>query len=368
MHYEETAALEKFILAYLQRAGALTEQESYATLGVLLPEDLVGHFGEEQLVLAFDYEVAEETEGSLFITHGSPFLDKTVESILQSYGRFTARYWSGPLPDLPRKFEQKHLSSLDFRRCRPPKVNMHIVEECVFYEFNYRCTFRSHEKSEQILTIVMNGSNGQVQTNSLEAWQRNVLAEERDYTLPKAKLLPLNRLYQTACQTTEQATQLRAEKIMAQGSRQRMKELAKIAGYYDELTAEIQKKLTGTGDPKKGARLEQQLSATIADRDRRQKDAAERYGVEVDVRLDHVVAYHIPCLWVKLELMHKERVLAFTVLFNPLLNEIELPVCGCCGRQIISLVPEQERFVCLECSNGAKPVNIPRQEDIVKCP
>ena len=71
MQYEETLNLEKFILAYLQRAGALTEQESYATLGVLFPEDLVQHFGEEQLLLAFDYEVAEETEGSLFVTHGS---------------------------------------------------------------------------------------------------------------------------------------------------------------------------------------------------------------------------------------------------------------------------------------------------------
>lgn len=354
MHYEETSGLEKFVLTYLQRAGALTEQESYATLGVLLPEDLVGYFGEEQLLLTFDYEVAEETEGSLFITHGSPFLDKTVESILQSYGRFTARYWSGPLPELPRNFEQKHLSNLDFRRCRPPKVNMHIVEECVFYECNYRCTFRSHEKSEQIVTIVLNGSNGQVQSNFLEAWQRNILAEEREYILPKAKLLPIDRLYQTACQNTEQATQIRAEKIMAQGAWQKKKELAKIAGYYDELEAEIQKKLTGTGDPKKRARLEQQLSATFADRERRQKDATERYGVEVDIHLDHIVAYLIPCLWVKLELRHKDQVRAFTVLYNPLLNEIEMPVCVCCGRQTLSLVPEQERFVCLECSVGAK--------------
>lgn len=352
MLFEKTPSLEKFVLDYLRRAGALIEQESYATSEVLLPEDLVRYFGEEQLLLAFDYEVAEETEGSLFITHGSPFLDKTVESVLQSYGRFTVTYWSGPIPELPRNFEQKVLAKLDFRRCRPPKVSLHVVEECVFYGFNFRCTFRSHEKSEEVVTVVLNGSNGQVQTDFFEAWEKNIPAEEREYSLTRAKLLPLEGLYHAACRNAEQATQIWAEKIMTQGAWQKKKELAKIAGYYDELAAEIHKKLTGTGDLKKKARLEQQLSATLADRERREKDAVERYGVEADIRLDHVVAYYIPCLWVKLELVHKDQVRTFTVVYNPLSTEIETPVCERCGRQTISLVPEQDGFVCPECSGG----------------
>jgi hypothetical protein len=352
--FEETPDLQKFVLDYLQRSGALTEQESYATLGVLLPDDLIGYFGEEQLRLAFDYEVAEETEGSLFITHGSPFLDKTVESILQSYGRFTVGYWSGPIPELPRNFEQKVLAKLDFRRCRPPKVSIHVVEEGVFYGFNFRCTFRSHEKSEEVVTVVLNGSTGQVQTDFFQSWQKNIPAEEREYSLLRAKLLPLDGLYQSACREAEQVTQIGAEKIMTQGAWQKKKELAKIAGYYSELAAEIQKKLAGKEDPKRKVRLEQQLSATIADRERREKDAAERYGVEVDIRLDHVVAYYIPCLWVKLELAHKDQVRAFTVLYNPLSNEIEMPVCERCGRQTFSLVPDQDGFVCPECSGGGK--------------
>lgn len=350
MQFEEKPDLEKFVLAYLQRAGALTEQESYAILEVLLPEDLSSYFGEEQLLLAFDYEVAEETENSLFVTHGSPFLDKTVESVLQRYGRFTVRYWSGPVPELPRNFALKFLANLDFQRCRQPKVNMHMVEECAFYSFNFRCAFRSHEKSEQIITVVLNGSNGQVQTKFFEAWQKNLPAEERDYSLPRVKLLSEDRLYQIACQNAEQAAQIRAEKIMTQGDWQKKKELAKIAGYYDELETEIRKKLVGTADLTKKARLEQQLSATQADRERRQKDATERYGVEVDIRLDHVVANYVPCLWVKLELAHKDQLRYFTVLYNPLLSEIEPPVCERCGRQTLSLVPEHDRFVCQECS------------------
>lgn len=352
MPFEETPDLQKFISHYLQRAGALTEQEGYAALGVLLPEDLIDHFGAEQLHLAFDYEVAEENEGSVFITHGSPFLDKAVELVLQNYGHFTARFWSGPLPELPRNFEQKVLANLDFRRCRRPKVSWHWTEECIFYGFNFRCAFRSLEKSEEVVTIVLNASNGQVQTNFFQSWQRNMIEEEREYSLPSASQRPLESLYQIACRNVEQITQRKAEAIISQGAGQKKKELGKIANYYDELASEIQRKRTGTADPKKKARLEQQLSATLADRDRREKDAAERYGVEIDIHLDHVVAYYIPCHWIKLELAHKDQVRTFTVLYNSLLNAIETPVCERCGHQTLSLVPEQEGFVCPDCSSS----------------
>lgn len=111
MLYEETPGLEKFVSDYLQRAGALTEQESYASLGVLFPDDLRRYFGEEQLLL---------------------------------------------------------------------------------------------------------GSTGQVQMNFFQSWQKNIPAEEREYSLPRAKLLLLDGLYQTACRNAEQVTQIWAEKIMKQ--------------------------------------------------------------------------------------------------------------------------------------------------------
>lgn len=355
MLYEETPRLQKFVVDYLQRAGAVADQAGYAALEVLLPEDLVGHFGEEQLLLAFDYEVAEENEGSLFITHGSPFLDKTVESVLQSLGRCTTRYRSGPPPELPRNFEQKVLAKLEFQRCRPPRISMHTVEEYVFYGFNFRCTFRSHEKSDQIVPIVLNGSNGQAQPDFLLHWQKNASVEEREHSLPRAQIIPEATLYKIACREAEQAVQVRAEKILAQGAGQKKKELEKIASYYNELVAELQKKLVGTEDSVKKARLEKQLTATLADRERREKDASERYGVEVEIRLDHVVTYHVPCLWAKLELMHKDKVLFYPVIYNPIINGIETPVCEHCGQQTLRLVPDKDDcLVCPECSEWGK--------------
>ncbi|WP_240984915.1 hypothetical protein [Acididesulfobacillus acetoxydans] len=88
----------------------------------------------------------------------------------------------------------------------------------------------------------------------------------------------------------------------------------------------------------------------MADRERRERDLDERFRVEVEIRLEHVVAYHVPCLRVRLELQHKDKVLPYTVLFNPVMGELEPPVCECCGRHVTHLIPSKESFVCENCS------------------
>ena len=39
----------------------------------------------------------------------------------------------------------------------------------------------------------------------------------------------------------------------------------------------------------------------------REENAAARYTVEAEVRLDHLVAYHLPCVHIKLEVQHKNE-------------------------------------------------------------
>ncbi|MHB8125397.1 MAG: hypothetical protein ACYDEJ_07080 [Desulfitobacteriaceae bacterium] len=349
MSEQGMVSLQSFVTTYLQRTGAVMDQPSYAYLEALLPEKIVQHLGSEHLLLAFDYEVAGENAGSQFVTHGSQFLDKVTESTINSYGRFTVLYRPGSPPQLPRNFEQKILAKLEFRRCRTPKVSMQIVEEYVYFGFYFRCIFRSYEKSEEILTIVMNGNNGLVQPDFPVWWQKIVPSERPEYTLSQASRWSVEELYKTACQEIEKAAQAQAAKIVAEVAEIKQRELAKIASYYRELTTELKRKLEGTEDSDKKNRLVKQLAATEADQERRVKDANERYGVEVEASLDHVIAYHVPCVRVKLEIQHKGEVLYYTVLYNPLAGEIETPICESCGRPIVCLVPDKGRLVCAEC-------------------
>ncbi len=349
MNEQGRVSLQGFVTTYLQRAGAIIEQPGYAFLEALLPDKIAQHLGSEHLLLAFDYEVAGENVGSQFVTHGSQFLDKVTESTMNSYGRFTALYRPGSPPQLPRNFEQKILAKLEFRRCRTPKVSMQAVEEYVYFGFYFRCIFRSYEKSEEILAIVLNGNNGQVQPNFPGWWQKIVPSEGPEYTLLQASRWSVEKLYKVACQEIEKVAQAQAAKIVTEVAGIKKRELNKIANYYCELTSELKRKLEGTEDPDKKNRLVKQLAATEADQERREKDAFERYGVEVEARLDHVVTYHVPCLRVKLEIQHKEEVLNYTVLYNPLAGEIETPVCERCGRTVVCLVPDKGSLVCTKC-------------------
>jgi hypothetical protein len=233
--------------------------------------------------------------------------------------------------------------------CRTPKVSMQVAEEYVYLGFYFRCIFRSYEKNEKMLLIVLNSNNGQVQLDFPIWWQKTVPAEKPEYALPQASRWSVEKLYQAACQEVENMAQSQAARIAAEVAGVKQKELDKIAGYYRELTLDLKKKLRGTEDPDKKSRLIKQLAATEADQERRQKDANERYGVEVEAHLDHIVAYHVPCVRVKLEIQHKGEVMNYTVLYNPLAGEIETPICKNCGRTIVCLVPDRGRLVCAEC-------------------
>ncbi len=338
--------VQDFTAAYLRRAGALAEPTGYAILDVLLPDELAAQFEHDQLLLAFDYEVANENPGSVFVTHGSQLLDKLVGLAASGYGRVTALYRSGTLPSLPRNFEQK-LSQIELVRCRPAKVSLSWAEEVPFYGFYFRTVYSSHEKSEEMLEVVLNGSTGQVQPEFTRWWQKAIPAEAAEHEMTRAPEFPLEKLYEAACRAVEKEALAGAEAVMARAAGLKQRELAKIAGYYADLEAELHKKLLAVSDKEKRARLEKQMAATQADRVRREKDVLERHGVEVDVRLDHVVVYKLPCLRVKLDVQHKDMRLNLTVLYNPLSGEVETPVCPRCGQASQRLQPDRETgFVC----------------------
>ncbi len=355
MGNSEYVNVQDFTATYLRRAGAVAEPVGYALLEVLLPDELTTQLESDQLLLAFDYEVAAENPGSVFVTHGSQFMDKVIGLASAGYGLGTVLYRSGPLPALSRNFEQK-LSRIEFVRCRPPKVSLSWVEEVVFYGYYFRTVYRSHEKSEDLLEVVLNSSTGQPQPEFARWWHRVIPAEAPEHDLTRARECPGDKLYATACREVEKQAITRAEAVMAGAASLKQRELAKIAGYYNDIVATLNKKILTANDQDKKARLEKQLAATRIDWMRREKDVVERYGVEVDVHLDHVVAYRVPCLRVKLDVQHKEAVLNLTVLYNPLSGEVETPVCPCCGQAALSLEPDREMR--LKCAGGCQPSQV----------
>ncbi|MGB9662897.1 MAG: hypothetical protein ACPL5F_12940 [Moorellaceae bacterium] len=348
--FSHNFSLADFVASCLTRAGAVIEPQGYALLYALLPEHLVPVLGKEELLLAFDYEVADETPGSIFITPGSPLLDALVRLALD-YGRVTSLYWSQKLPTIPRSLEQKILGQLDFRHCRPPRIALTWVAENIYYGFYFRSIFRSFEKVEAITPVVIEGSQALSVDIFDEQAEAFFLLDQPDYSLPSAPLKPLNEIYMSAILELDRLVRQQAETIQQSAAKLREKELAKVRSYYTETKTEITRKLQATTEPRKKSLLEQHLKAALRDEQRRVKDLYERYRVQAEVELDHIVAYHLPCVFIRLNLQHKSAILEQTVIYNPLRSKLEPVVCPRCSKPTTCLIPTREgTFVCATCS------------------
>ncbi len=339
-------SLENFFYTFLERAGAVVEKTSYGLLETIIPHELAGPFGTEELLLAFDYEVAQETPGSIFIAPGSAVLDTAVR-LAAGYGLYTVHYWPGQEVSQPKNLEQKIRKAVDYLHCRFPRVVSHHLAENVYYMFNFLCAFRSFEKTEEIIPVVVNAFNGVPYPTFDDYWQNIIPLESPSYQLAQAATRPVRELYPVACREVEEQAEKRAFLYREAGARLLQKELAKTESYYQETLSELRKKHADSSDPAKKKKLQDQLAATKADWKRRQDDIVARYDLEVEVRLDHLVACCIPCLFLQVEVQHKSSFNRQTLVYNPLSGEVEVPPCPVCGRPARVLAPDKNgRLAC----------------------
>lgn len=338
--------LRSFITSYLERAGAVVEEAGYEVVEALLPDELASHFG-EHIMLAFDYEAAQENPSAAFITYGSPLLD-TAARLAAGYGRYTVLYCPKQGFSQSRRFDQEIAEKIKFLRCRPPRIVYQWVADHVFWCFYFHAAYCSHEKVEELLTVVMDGFTGLPSPDFFKWWDKVVPANEPQYQILQAECLPVPVLYEAACREAKKLAEERALAMQGQVNLQVAREMSKVNSYYNQTLRDIEKKMAATEDAAKKERLARQMSAIHADWRRREKDILERYAMEAELRLDHLVACHLPRVHIKLEVQHKDRLLNTTLLYNLPAGCLELPICPLCRKSTAHLVPDREnRLVCV---------------------
>lgn len=342
---DQAINLRSFVTTFLGRSGAVFEEAGYELVEALLDGELSPIY-KDHLLLAFDSEVARENPSAILVTYGSTFLDE-VARLAADYGRYTILYGPDPGSKPGGRLEREIHDRVEFVLCRPPKVVHQWLEEHSFRGFYFRAVFRSYERTEDLVAVVVDSHTGLVAPDFASWWNGAVATGELQVALPRAKALGWPELYQTACQDAERQARERAAAFQAQTKSKLAGELAKVSGYYAQLTAEIERKLAATDDEAKRGRLQKQLEAVQADRRRREQDTLERYAEEVELYLDHLVEYRLPRLHVRLELQHRDQILNTTLLYNPFAHRLETPVCPLCGQPTTRLVPDGKNgFFC----------------------
>lgn len=341
----EKLDLRSFITSFLERSGAVLEEVGYGLVETLLSDEQSPHFS-EQMLLAFDYEVARENPAAIFVTYGSPMLDTTAR-LAADYGRYTVLH----CPDLgfnqSRRFDREISEKLEFLHCRPPKVVYQWLADHLFWCFYFRAVFHSYEKTEDLLPVVLDGYTGLPAPDFDRWWSKIVPSEKPQYKLACAESLSLKGLYGAACREARIQAEEKSKALQLQAAYQMSREMTKVASYYSQTVNDIEKKIKATEDDAKKERLQKQMAATRADWQRREKDTLERYAVDAELHLDHLIACHLPRVHIKLELQNKDRLLNALVLYNPLAGQLELPVCQLCHKPAARLAPDREgRLIC----------------------
>jgi hypothetical protein len=330
--------VEQFLISFLNRAGAVVEKPGYGLAEVLLPEELAASFQREELLLAFDYEVARENPGSNYVTPGSHLLDQAV-LMAREYGKYTVQFWPGKEVIFPKNLDKKISQAVTYLHCRSPRVTGLWAAENIYYAFHFLCAFRSYEKEEEMFSVVVNGCSGLPCPEFEESWQRLIPLEKAEYVLGRAPILSLAQLYEAACSGVRPQIQKKAQIMRKASARLAEREQYKTNRYYGEVISEIEARLKSATDQAKIERLQKKLEATRSEWERREKDIASRYEIEAELQLDHLVAYFTPSLFINVELQHKRSFLHHCLIFNLLLGNIEAPKCDCCGKATHTLVP-----------------------------
>ena len=350
MPSDQTINLRSFVAAYLERSGAVVEEAGYEPVEALLDGELSPIF-KEHLLLAFDSEVARENPSAILVTYGSAFLDE-VAGKAASYGRYTILYGPDPGSKPGGRLEREIQDQVEFVRCRPPKVVHQWLEEHSYRGFYFRAVFRSYERTEGLIAVVVDGHTGLVAPDFAGWWKGVVATEEPQVILPSAKTLHWTGLYQTACRDAKDRPG------SAQPPHRPKRQEGSPARWLRSpvTTSNSLQRSPGSWLPP-AMRLKSSLAEAVGGCANRPRRREKRYpgalSQEVELYLDHLVEYRLPRLHIRLELQHRNQILNTTLLYNPFAHRLEIPVCPALrpadhpprpGREKRLLLPEPRRL------------------------
>lgn len=156
--------LERFVLGYLEHEGSLATPPAYGVHEVLLPDALAASLHvDPYLNLAFD---AQAAAAAVRLSVNHPLVEAIAERALQEDG-----YAQVALNHV--RLEKRGLFDLAAKTWNLPNARPSPVREANeqaalhhYLTFNFKATFLSDEKQEQIVAVVMDGQAGYAITDA----------------------------------------------------------------------------------------------------------------------------------------------------------------------------------------------------------
>ena len=240
--------LQQFVTEVIEELGGLVEPIEYALCNILVPEEYTPYFqNKSELLLAFDFEVAQENPEAEFVTFGSFVLEQLL-SIIQGQAVSTLRF-----AEVERLKVGNSLKKItDFLKDEFGRIN--IVDEKpvlgVWSVFQFQITYLLDEKIEMSDQVWINLLTNEISPTMKKEQNRIIYKQEPLYTYPIPVQIDLSKALKSATTYVKQwAKQQNSDTKSAAYE----KDVARITNYYSELLKENEKraKRMGLSDEKK---------------------------------------------------------------------------------------------------------------------
>lgn len=340
---EESFDLARFVLGYLEHEGSIVAPPAYGMHEVLLPDELASQLHVEPYQrLAFEVDPGSE---ALRLSVNHPLVEAIAERLAQEAGH--ARVYISHV-----RLEKKGLFDVAARALSLPNGRLgakrNAVEQAALHHylrFNFKVTFISDEKQEQIISVVMDVQGGHA-VRDTEVLQR-LVSYETEPAFPD--LAVAQPRWQRAGDALAPATleallprvQAAAEAELAgrlaalQARMGRFLELdeARIEDYYNSLERDLKQRLARaeTVEEERRRDIESKIEALHAERNAKLADIQARYHLRVELELINVLLVVQPKVLLPVEIGNRRVTITRLAVWDPLVHRLEPMVCDRCG-------------------------------------
>ncbi len=350
----ERKPLKSLVREVLEIGGCLVE-ETGDLLEVVMTPEVAGKLGLKEHE-RFYFSPHEGGNGG-FISYSSEILDN-VSQLMEDKGHFC----------------KAHLPRLYLKKERPDEIisrrlflansvlrSSRAAERTVSYLIlNFRYSAVSEEKKEGIIPVVVN------ELTLTSPGEANALLKGHHGESPVEWRVevrrPLEEVFRVACRIAEHEIRQDIADFVRRLNRRLNKDVVRLEEYYGTLKEEVVGRIQKRGLV--GDDEERELSKARAvdiELQRKIREQQDRYSIRVNVELLNVIRVTMLALVISARLRRKDKEKVLELVWNPLLKELERPLCeGCftstdtlylCDKELHHLCPR-----CHECPSCHKTV------------
>ena len=353
----EKSDLADFVLNAFRQEDAIVEPPAYGVHEVLLPDKAADRWGVPSfLQLTFDDTPPGETDEITRLGYGHPLVETLAEELrgrlactmghvnnvrlgkqgLAQLARQSASLPNARLTAVPRQVER-------------PALSHYVV-------FNFKVALITDEKREQLVPVMMDLQAGHAVADRAQIEALMSLQDKSAFDgLPPAPLrwmetqpLASDPLTEPALSTMleratraaldEMATPL--ERLQRRATRHLELARARLTEYYDGLTRDLQRRIASASDEARRSTLKDRLIVLQSEREAKLSDVEAKYHLRVEMTLVNLMVITQPKVFLPVQIGDRHTKIERTVVWDPLLRQLERLVCDVCGQ------PGERLFLC----------------------